>query len=70
MKVRYIGDEYKVTLSTGATYDVLQIEGGWYRIYSDSIGDTYLFRPDAFQLVEAEPRPPEYNADDPRIAIY
>lgn len=71
MKVRYIIKNFKTApLEFGTVYDVMQIEGGMYRIFSDLIDDDGLFPPNYFEVVEVEPRPPEYSSDDPRIAIY
>lgn len=70
MRVRYIGDGYRVVLQEGVVYEVMRVEGGLYRIFSETIDDDALFPPDLFEVVEAGPRPPEYAADDLRIAIY
>lgn len=51
MKVKYIGDYYKVSLIKGKIYCVLNIEDGWYRII-DETGEDYLFSPDEFEIVE------------------
>lgn len=70
MKVRYIGSYYSVVLEQGAIYEVTQIEGGLYRIFSENVGESGLFPPDIFEIVEAEPVPLAYAADDPKVAIY
>lgn len=51
VKVRYIGEYYKVSLLKGKVYDVLSIEDGWYRIV-DETGEDYLFPPGYFEIVE------------------
>lgn len=51
MKVKYIGDYYKVSLIKGKTYDVIDIDEGWYRII-DETEDDYLFSPEQFEIVE------------------
>ena len=51
MKVKYIGDYYKVSLIQGKVYEVMEIERGWYRIV-DETGEVYLFPPNEFEIVE------------------
>lgn len=51
MKVKYIGEYYKVSLIKGKIYDVLSIEDGWYRII-DETGEDYLFPPKDFEVME------------------
>lgn len=51
MKVKYIGDYYKVSLKQGKVYEVMEIERGWYRIV-DETGEDYLFPPNEFEIVE------------------
>lgn len=50
MRVKYIGDYYKVSLLKNKIYDVINIEEGWYRII-DETGDAYLFSPKEFEIV-------------------
>lgn len=50
MKVKYIGDYYKVSLIKGKIYEVLGIENGWYRIV-DETGEDFLFSPKDFEIV-------------------
>lgn len=53
MKVRYIGDYYKVTLFKGKIYEVLSIENGWYKLLTElGDGDTAFFPPGEFEIVE------------------
>lgn len=56
MKVRYIGDYYKVVLEKGKTYDVECIEtgpsGDWYRILLPDLDDDGLFSAADFEIVE------------------
>ncbi len=51
MKVKYIGDYYKVSLINGKIYDVIKIEDGWYRIVDETEED-YLFSPTEFEIIE------------------
>lgn len=51
IKVRYIGDYYKVSLLKNKIYEVQAIENGWYRII-DETGEDYLFSPKDFEKVE------------------
>lgn len=51
MKVRYIGDYYKVSLIKGNIYEVIGIEGDWYRIIDETEED-FLFAPQQFEIVE------------------
>lgn len=50
MKVKYIG-ETDVSLTSGKEYDVIAVEGGWFRIVDDTEED-YLFSPDQFEVIE------------------
>lgn len=50
VKVRYIGDHYKVTLINGKIYDVTEIEEGFYRV-KDEIDDA-LYSPVDFETIE------------------
>jgi len=51
MKVRYIGDTYKVSLVKGSIYNVLAVEEGCYRII-DETGEDYLFSKSEFEIVK------------------
>lgn len=51
MKVKYIGNYYKVSLIKGKVYEVQNIEGGSYRIVDES-GEDYLFPASEFEIVE------------------
>lgn len=50
MKAKYKG-ETDVSLTNGKTYEVISIEGGWYRIEDDT-GEDYLFSPEEFEVTE------------------
>ena len=53
MKVRYIGDYYKVALNKSETYEVKSVtEDGFYEIYVDAYEDYFLFFPEDFEIVE------------------
>ena len=49
-KIKYLG-ESNVSLTKGKIYDVVAVEGGWYRIVDDT-DDDYLFSPDEFEVIE------------------
>ena len=51
MKVRYIGERETPALDRDKVYDVLSVEKGWYRIFTE-IDDDYLFPPEFFEIVE------------------
>ena len=51
MKVRYIGDYFKVAFDKQKTYEVISIEKGWFRIMTE-LGEDYLFPPECFEIVE------------------
>lgn len=52
MKVRYIGDYYKVGLGKGNIFDAELTEDGFYKIYVDMMEDYFLFMPEQFEIVE------------------
>ncbi len=51
MKVKYIGDYYKVVLHKGGVYEVLSIENGWYELIDD-MNDSGFFPPGIFEIIE------------------
>lgn len=51
MKVRYIGDYYKVSLIKGKIYEVISQHNGWYEIF-DETEEEYLFPNNMFEIVE------------------
>ena len=51
MRVRYIGDYYKVSLIRGNIYQVIGREKGLYRIV-DETNEDFLFWPVDFEIVE------------------
>jgi len=66
LKVKYIGkyekdipNSYKIFMDVlpGKVYEVLSIEDGWYRLVDESEED-YLYPPEKFEIVEAEPPAP------------
>lgn len=57
MKVKYIGDDYKVRLHKGSVYDVLGVDNGWY-VLVDELGEESGYFQDQFEVVEAEPSAP------------
>lgn len=58
MKVRFIEQEFPVSLLNGKVYDVQGIQCGWYQII-DETNEDYLYPPQAFEVVEPYPEPPE-----------
>ena len=50
MKVKYVGDTYKVSLVKGNIYDVISVEEGCYRIV-DETGEDYLFSKNEFEII-------------------
>lgn len=51
MKVKYLGISDPLELLNGKVYDVISIEGDWYRIV-DETGEDYLYPPQVFKVVE------------------
>ena len=60
MNVKYIGkrekdvpNSYKIFMDVlpDKVYDVLSIEGGWYRLIDES-GEDYLYPPENFEVIE------------------
>ena len=52
MKVRYIGDYYKVYLEKGEVYDA-ELVDGMYRIYDEDDEEDYGYWPEDFEVVES-----------------
>lgn len=57
MIVKYTGEGSELSLLNGKEYAVESTECGWYRIVDES-GEDYLYPPQSFEIVEAEPVPP------------
>ncbi len=51
MKVRYIGDYYKVYLKRGEVYEA-ELVDGFYRIYDEDDEQDYGYDPRYFEIVE------------------
>ena len=51
MKVKYIGEYYKVSLTKNKVYDVISVEDGAYRIVDETEED-FLFPANEFEIVE------------------
>lgn len=51
MKVKYLGETSPLELIRDKTYEVLSIEGEWYRIVDETYED-YLYPPEDFEIVE------------------
>lgn len=54
MKARYIGNYYKVMFEQGEIYEVVSVEDGYYKIYSDAFEDWGLFAQNEFKLIDKE----------------
>ena len=50
MIVKYHGKTNPLELINGKTYDVVSIEGDWYRIL-DETGEDYLYPPEVFEII-------------------
>lgn len=53
MNVKWLGKTEFLVLTNNKIYEVISIEGGWYRIIDDS-GEDYLYPPDMFEIVEED----------------
>jgi hypothetical protein len=51
IKVRYVGDYYKVYLKKGEVYEADLVDG-FYRIYDEDDGQHYGYPPEYFEVVE------------------
>ena len=56
MKIKYIG-ERDVDIIPDKVYEVMSVERDWYRIVDESDED-YLYPPELFEIVDAEPPAP------------
>ena len=55
MRVRYIGDYYKVAFDKAKTYEVKSVtEDGFYEIYVDAYEDYFLLYPEDFEVVDEQ----------------
>ena len=61
MRVRYI-DGSPIALVRGRVYDVVAIEGDWYRIL-DEMDDLFLYPPCAFEITDLD------EDDDPAVVL-
>lgn len=52
MKVRYIGDYYKVYLEKGNVYETNLVDGCWYEIYDEDDQESYLYSIESFEVIE------------------
>lgn len=53
MRAQYFGESDSLGLEDGKIYDVLSIEGGWFRVVDGSEED-YLYPSDIFQIVDGK----------------
>jgi hypothetical protein len=51
MKVKYLGETSPLELFHDKVYEVLSVEGEWYRIV-DETDEDYLYPPEDFEIVE------------------
>lgn len=54
MKVKYIGDYYKVCLEKNKEYEAKLNNDGFLEIYIDAMEDVFQFTPEQFEIVEAK----------------
>ena len=52
MKVKSIAENDFPYMTKCATYDVISVERGWYRLETDLVGD-YLFPPQLFEIISS-----------------
>lgn len=52
MKVKYIGDYYKVYLQHGEIYEATLVDNHWYEIYDEDDQDSYRYPITSFEVVE------------------
>lgn len=53
MKVRYLGESDPLALLNGKVYNVLEVDGDYYRIV-DETGEDYLYEADSFEVVNEQ----------------
>lgn len=53
MKVKYHGESSPVGLIDEKDYEVISIEGEWYRIVDETEED-YLYPPECFEIIEPD----------------
>ena len=53
MKVKYLGETSPLELIHDKVYEVLSIEGEWYRIV-DETDEDYLYRPEDIEVIEPD----------------
>jgi len=51
MKVKYVGKIDTLAFEKNKIYEVISVEKGWYRIYTE-LDEDYLFPPYLFETVE------------------
>lgn len=61
MKVQFVDIQDGVVVERGNVFDVLGIDGGWYRIIDD-MGDSCLIPPQYLEVIEENPAPPVYDS--------
>lgn len=75
LRVRYIGDFYKVSLTKNKEYNAMVSDPNWYAIYDDT-EDYYAFPSEMFEVLgKGEPKVEHFrqsfekNKDDPNDVI-
>lgn len=63
MKIIYHGESSPLELLNGKTYEVLSIEGDWYRVV-DETGEDYLYPPEVFDILEDDGTTPRYTIEE------
>ena len=51
MKVKYLGKVNTPALEKGKVYEVVSIEKGWFRVFTE-LDEDYLFPPEQFEVIE------------------
>ncbi len=51
MKVKYIGEPDILALERDKIYDVISIERGWFRLFTE-LDEDYLFPPEYFEVID------------------
>lgn len=65
MKVRFTGEDDPLALLNSKVYEVVSVEVGWYRII-DETGESYLYPPELFEIVQKLPLPHQIGDPHPR----
>ena len=53
MKAKYLGDFKTIALEKNKIYNVISVENGWLRIFTE-LDEDYLFPPEEFEIIKNE----------------